>query len=223
MSGKKFKNQYRVPSARAGWHDYNGGCHLITVCTKKREHSFGKIACNVERGNVTRDISTDARGENTMVLSAIGQFLHETLQNATLHYPYAEIPLFVVMPNHWHAIVFIDGGETAEKPTTDCDCKDVACHVPTETGMKMGTITSEKMIEIARRQSLLSWTIRGLKSAVTKFANANNIEFAWQTRFHDEIIRNQTAMNKIADYITRNIATWNTDCFNEPFSTNHFQ
>jgi REP element-mobilizing transposase RayT len=63
-----------------------------------------------------------------MILSAIGQFLHETLQNATKHYPYAEIPLFIVMPNHWHAIVFIDGDK---KSSTNCGCKDVARYVST--------------------------------------------------------------------------------------------
>jgi REP element-mobilizing transposase RayT len=215
MSDEKFKEQYRIPSARAAWHDYNGGYYFITVCTKKCEHSFGEIRCNIDCENVTHDVSNDACGENTMILSAIGQFLHDTLQNAALHYPYAEIPLFVVMPNHWHAIVFIDGDKTPEKSTTDgdCgDCRDVARYVSTDTDTK----TNEKMIEIARRQSLLSWTIRGLKSAVTKFANANDIEFEWQTRYHDKIIRNQTAMNKIADYIAHNIATWNTDCYNEP-------
>jgi REP element-mobilizing transposase RayT len=102
MSDEKFRNQYRIQSARATWHDYSGGAYFITVCTKKREHFFGEIVCN--------DVTAD--GENTIILSPIGQFLHENLQNATDHYPYAEIPLFVVMPNHWHAVVFIDGDKT---------------------------------------------------------------------------------------------------------------
>jgi hypothetical protein len=44
------------------------------------------------------------------------------------------------------------------------------------------------------------------KSAVTKFANKNNIDFAWQTRFYDHIIHTQ---NEI--YIENNPAKWVMD------------
>jgi hypothetical protein len=71
------------------------------------------------------------------------------------------------------------------------------------------------MQSIADMQGWLSVVIGGIKSAVTKFANENNIEFAWQTRFDDRIIRNQGAMNKIADYIENNVARWDMDCFNK--------
>jgi hypothetical protein len=72
------------------------------------------------------------------------------------------------------------------------------------------------MRQIDSMKGWLSVAVGGIKSAVTKFALANDIDFAWQTRFHDKIIRDQTAMNKIADYIEHNVATWNTDCFNKP-------
>ena len=44
-----------------------------------------------------------------MHLSAIGEYVDEQIRNVSAHYPYAEIPLWVVMPNHVHAIVVIDG------------------------------------------------------------------------------------------------------------------
>ncbi len=40
----KFQNRFRITSARAYWHDYNGGIYFITICTKNREHYFGEIA-----------------------------------------------------------------------------------------------------------------------------------------------------------------------------------
>ena len=60
-------------------------------CTRNREHYFGEIA----------------GGE--MHLSGMGQYAHEQMRDVTIHYPYAEIPFWVVMPNHIHAIVIIDG------------------------------------------------------------------------------------------------------------------
>ncbi|GHT53826.1 hypothetical protein FACS189446_2160 [Bacteroidia bacterium] len=191
MSDEKFQNKYRIKSARATWHDYNGGAYFITVCTKNREHFFGEIV------------------QSTMQLSPIGQILCNNLQNVTIHYPYAEIPLFVVMPNHWHAIVFVDGENCRD--VSRLNGKDVSRYVSTGE-----TAKNKKMVEIAKHQSLLSWTIRGIKTAIKKYANENGIEFAWQTRFHDRIIRDKKMMNTVADYIENNVARWDNDCFNMP-------
>ncbi|MBP5455780.1 MAG: DUF740 domain-containing protein [Paludibacteraceae bacterium] len=59
----------------------------------------------------------------------------------------------------------------------------------------------------------LGSVIRGIKSAVTHFANENNIPFAWQSRYHDHIVRNQNEMNRIAEYIENNPIRWEIDCF----------
>ncbi|MHB9056918.1 MAG: transposase [Paludibacteraceae bacterium] len=69
------------------------------------------------------------------------------------------------------------------------------------------------MQEIAKKQGLLSVCIGGLKSAVTNYAHTNKINFAWQTRFHDHIIRDTNEMNRIADYIENNVTNWALDCF----------
>ena len=43
MSDDKFQDKYRIDSARAWWHDYDGGAYFITICTENREHFFGEI------------------------------------------------------------------------------------------------------------------------------------------------------------------------------------
>ena len=53
MSDDKFQHKYRIESARASWHDYDGGSYFITICTKDREHYFGEI---VDGGMVLSDI-----------------------------------------------------------------------------------------------------------------------------------------------------------------------
>ena len=55
--------------------------------------------------------------------------------------------------------------------------------------------------------------VRGIKSAVTKYAIEHDIPFAWQPRFHDHIIRNWTEMNHIAQYIQNNPMKWEMDRF----------
>ena len=69
------------------------------------------------------------------------------------------------------------------------------------------------MQQISLRKKSLSVVIGGIKSAITRYANENKIPFAWQTRFHDRIIRNQEECNRIADYIESNIVIWTADKF----------
>ncbi len=236
MSDNLFQKKYRVPTARYFAHDYNGGMYFITVCTANHEHYFGKIT----------------NGE--MVLNALGDYLLQNLQNVSLHYPYAEIPLFVIMPNHIHAIVIIedapsrrDGArpvsdenmarpvsdENMARPVSDDSLRPVsdengirpvseprvsdgqlrfASHQdgarPVSTG---DDAVKQKMMRVSHQKGLLSTTIGGIKSAITKYANTKKITFGWQTRFYDRIIRDQDECNQIVIYIEQNPTKWEID------------
>lgn len=211
MTTDRFQNKYRIPSARAQWHGYDGGAYYITICTKNREHYFGEIVGGaVCDRDVARRVSTTNGNtdEPEMQLSEIGKIATENFQNVSVHYPYAEIPLFVVMPNHIHAIVIIDGG----KIPYDRGVGMRRDHVETRRATSLRT---EQMTDIANMQGWLSVVIGGLKSAVTHSANEKNIEFAWQTRFHDRIVRDQNELNRIAEYIENNVANWHLDELNK--------
>ena len=56
--------------------------------------------------------------------------------------------------------------------------------------------------------------VAGIKSAVTRFANENNVIFAWQQRFYEHVVRSRTEMNRIAEYIEQNPYNWATDEYN---------
>ena len=180
MSDDLFQNKYRIESARASWHDYDGGSYFITICTKDREHFFGEIV------------------DGEMVLSDIGKYADEQFKNVTSHYPYAEIPLWTIMPNHLHAIVIIDGNKTKYDRRV------------------VETWRAASLRDIANLQGWLSVVIGGLKSSITHYANQNALDFAWQPRFHDHIVRDISEMNRIADYIENNVANWVNDEFYTP-------
>lgn len=200
MDTEKFQNKYRISSARFSWHDYNGGIYFITICTAGMVHYFGEIEKEI------------------MILSEIGKYVEENLTNITRHYPYCEIPLYVVMPNHIHLIVCIDG-ENYNSPR-----RDGACHVAEKNvisdNMKDAArdvspaVKNSKMQEIAQKQGLLSIVIGGFKSAISRYANLHKIPFGWQARFHDRIIRNQKELNFIAEYIESNVIRWEIDRYN---------
>lgn len=161
-------------SIRAEFHNYSGGEYFITICTRGKHHYFGEIA----------------NGE--MRYSLIGEYCKTQLEQIGQHYPYAEIPLFVVMPNHIHAIICINAAGLTH-PSTDR--------------------THEPCVPTIR--TALSVVVGGFKRAVTMFARRNDIEFGWQARFHDHIIRGAADGNKIADYIADNVMRWDTDCYRE--------
>lgn len=152
-------------SPRAKWIDYNSGYYFITVCTKDKKHYFGSIR------------------DKKMSLSVIGAYLDNILSTLNPRFPEITISDYVVMPNHIHAMVFIDWTMGRN---------------PYRGG-----------------QSLLSVFIGGIKSAVTRFANRGGLPFAWQTRYHDHMIRNQFESDRIAKYIQDNVEVWDSDIFND--------
>ena len=133
-----------------------------------------------------------------MVLSDIGKYADEQFKNVSSHYPYAEIPLWTIMPNHLHAIVIIDGNKTKYNRRV------------------VETWRAASLRDIANLQGWLSVVIGGLKSSITRFANENALDFAWQPRFHDHIVRDTPEMNRIANYIENNVANWKDDEFYTP-------
>ena len=172
-------------TARASWHNYNHADYFVTICTKNRGQYFGSVV----------------NGE--IHLTRIGQYLWQQLTNVQSHYPYAEIPLFVIMPDHVHLIVSVHHEDAArDTPTMTDAARDVPTTVTTVTGK------NDKMRHVANKQGWLSVCVGGIKSAVTKYANENKIPFAWQSRFHDRIIRNNDEKQRIAKYIQNNPANW---------------
>lgn len=79
----------RHKNIRTSFHNYSGGEYFITICTKEKHHYFGKIT------------------NGKMFFSKLGQYAHSAMETLATHYSYVEVPLFVIMPNHVHAIIMI--------------------------------------------------------------------------------------------------------------------
>ena len=72
------------------------------------------------------------------------------------------------------------------------------------------------MSQVSPKPQSLSVIIGSFKSIVTKIIHQNfpEIPFAWQPRYHDHIIRNETDLNRIQKYIRDNPLKWNMDKYN---------
>jgi putative transposase len=65
-------------------------------------------------------------------------------------------------------------------------------------------------------KNTVSSIVGSYKSAVTKNANRLGVEFDWQTRFYDNIIRTDADYQRINDYIQNNPQNWEDDKFFTP-------
>ncbi|WP_422091031.1 transposase [Tenacibaculum ovolyticum] len=226
----KFKNKYRISSTRLQNWDYgSNGAYFITICTKNREHYFGKIK------------------NKEMQLTEVGKLAETYWMEIPEHFPFVTLGNFVIMPNHMHGILIIDKPTLQVKTlqcnvstmqennsTTNDKVKTLQCNVSTiqdnssTTQDKVKTLQcnvstmhdnsstkNQQMSKISPKAGSISTIIRSYKSVVTKNARKINSAFGWQSLFHDHIIRNSKAFDTIQNYIANNPEKWDEDTFSE--------
>ena len=184
----KYKQAFRIPSARLVNWDYGShGLYFVTICTKGKEHFFGEIIYAAEN-NRRFDQPLETQGVETQNIASlrmteIGKVAHQFWKEIPLHFPFVELDEFIVMPNHVHGIIFIN------KP-------DHEVWQLNRFGPQSGNLAS---------------IIRGYKVGVRKYANMNGIEFAWQSRYFDRVIRSEKELQNIRNYIYNNPANWEAE------------
>lgn len=178
----KFKGKYRIAPARLACWDYGSeGLYYITICTGSRFHYFGNIVKeSINSIPETLDIFSDTQDIACLKPTEIGYIAHRNWLDIPNHFPFIELDKFVIMPNHLHGILIIN------KPNK----------------------TDWQVNKFGVQSQNLASTIRGYKASVKAFATTNNIEFSWQSRYYDHIIRNEKEYLNIANYISGNPEQW---------------
>lgn len=192
----KFRNKYRIQSNRLNHWDYSwNASYFITICTQNRTDFFGDII------------------RDEMVLSGIGGIV----KNEWMKTPEIRVGMniildeFVVMPNHFHAIITIGKNEYNMGQNVGQDRYDGrnAMHRVSTTDTN-----NPPKNKFGPQSKNLASIIRGFKSAVTIHARKINPGFAWQSRYYDHIIRDDPSFQRIRNYIINNPKHWYNDKFN---------
>ena len=194
MSGL-YQNKYRISSARLQSWDYaSEGLYFVTICTQNQEQYFGRVIGGKRK------------------LSSIGNVAHDEWFKTPGLRPDMNLELgeFVVMPNHIHGIIII-----GENQYNSDDGRDVMHHVSTNNPNHVSTTTTDNTPknQFGPQRKNLASIIRGYKSTVTTYARKNQIDFAWQPRFYEHIIRSPDDYDRISTYIAHNPENWNQDKF----------
>jgi putative transposase len=123
----------------------------------------------------------------TMYLSAIGDVVDGYWQQIPEHYPYVTLDEYVVMPDHFHGIIIMD-----DRPNRSFS-QNRGC-IPRPPAGSLGSIINQ------------------FKTVCTKRIRAIGFpDFTWQTRYHEQMIRDENAMRAIRQYIRNNPAVWHRD------------
>lgn len=201
----KFRNKYRIPSARAQWWDYSWSAqYFVTICTRQMIHFFGEVV------------------NEEMKLTSIGELADNCWHKIPDHFPFAELAEFTVMPNHIHGIIIINQppGKPAPPPV---ETRFIASPPPVRTAPPPGQTASPKQpekptggitgIKNPMLHDSLSRVLRWYKGRIAYESRKLNDSFGWQSRFHDHIIRTPEEYHKIAVYILNNPVNWQQDKF----------
>lgn len=219
-------NIHHRRSIRLKNYDYSKkGLYFITLCATKRKSIFGEIT-NGEMHLNTFGLITDEEWKNTS----------EIRKNISLGE-------YIIMPNHFHAIISIDYKiEKSESDTGVLQYAQNEGNAQKSSGFKSPSHT-------------IGAIIRGFKGATTKrinnlirelkekFPSTGELPFAptrnlaptgdssptgnsplkkinlpgegsiWQRNYYEHIIKSAEAYNNISNYIRNNPKNWNKDKF----------
>ncbi len=164
---------HRRRSIRLCGFDYTStGAYFVTVVTQGRECLFGDVVGGAMR------------------LNDAGRIVRDEWENAESLRPNVFVDSFVVMPNHFHTVVWITPrrGMARHAPTLNRFGKPV----PDSLGSIMG----------------------GFKSAASRRINAirNTPGIpVWQRNYWERVIRDESELNRVRQYIADNPRHWGTD------------
>jgi putative transposase len=186
-------------SVRLKEYDYSqAGAYFVTIVAHQREFLFGEI---VNAG---------------MQLNKIGKIVQWEWLEISKRLPYIELGTFMVMPNHFHGIIFIheDVGATRQGQARTNPSKEPSQAItPVSIGgspLRAGDVGTPR----GTKSASLGAIIAQFKSRVTKriwkipeFKNKS----IWQRNYHEHIIRDETDLQNKTDYIEANPLLWEQD------------
>ena len=176
MKSKYDPEKHHRRSIRLKGYDYSSnGAYYVTIVTQGREHFFGRIT------------------NQEMSLNDAGQMILKWWNELSNKFPHVELGTEIVMPNHFHGIIFIVGADPRVRPDN--------------------TIT-----ELPPLSQIIQWFktmttneyIRGVKQSDWQPFKGK----LWQRNYYEHIIRNEKELQQKINYIFNNPSRWDEDMEN---------
>lgn len=168
-------------------YDYSqAGAYFITICTRNRELLFEE--------------------------SSVHQIAKECWLALPDHFPSAALDEWVIMPNHLHGILVIGEGGTGRDVERGHDRRGVQLNAPTPMNAPTRRDLNSPHSVISPQRDTLAVIVRTYKSAVTtRCRRAGYEDFGWQRNYYEHIVRDESDLDRIRQYIYDNPLHWELD------------
>jgi REP-associated tyrosine transposase len=181
-----YRRSIRLPG-----YDYaQDGAYFVTICTQERLCVFG----GVSGGKMLHNDAGRMVGRWFLELEK----KHETVRCDD----------YVVMPNHFHGIVEFKG------ENVDGDEQGAHAGAPLQT-IDGDDVDNDGVVALAH---VIQWfKTMSTNEYIRKVKQHDWPPFPgrlWQRNYYERIIRSDTELNRIREYIVQNPATWDTDELN---------
>ena len=195
IMAKYNPNIHHRRSIRLKGYDYSQkGLYFVTICTQNRLELFGEI------------------NNGEMILNDAGKMIKKIWNNIPHDLPNIHLHEFIIMPNHFHAIIQIVGADSISVQMNSIS-------VPTDTKNQ-----ANKRADMESAPAIsLSTVVQSFKRHTTivyiKMVKQNILrpfkKRIWQRNYWEHIIRNENEYQRISQYIINNPQKWQQDKFND--------
>lgn len=132
--------------------------------------------------------------DGKMILSHVGVIADLCWQQTMQSSQDWECIEYVIMPDHFHALVI-------KRSRTEDD------ETPTEQELLNQESGKHERFRNPGKNTLSS-VVGKYKSMVTRHARRLGYDFAWQSRYHDSIVRGKDGIQRVQQYIQHNVRSW---------------
>ena len=192
-------------SIRLKGYDYSqAGLYFITICVQNRKCLFGEII------------------DGLMILNDAGEMVDNEWKKISERFTNVQLHEYIVMPNHFHAILEIVGATLVVAPhnkTVASEKKQPQGIAPTNELNANENVQSKTFVPakpktvgdiVGAFQSIATVEyIRGVKQWGWKPFNGK----LWQRNYYEHIIRDKQSYQRISNYIINNPKNWKGDKF----------
>lgn len=229
-----FKDRYRVETGRLNDWDYtSSGYYFVTICTRNRECSLGDVINGVINLSAIGEIVAEEWQKTAKIreyvemdewvimpnhIHGIVIICDQTLQrgasnrNSLIRETFKQELAISETPKTETSHRGVSTGGRGQ------DCRDVpvARLKYPAAGIDSGNVKTEDIpprdAPSGRlKQGSLGSILGQFKSVCTKRIWTSGYNFAWQSRFYDEILRDEKSLDTIRHYIRNNPLQWQLD------------
>ena len=179
-------NLHHRRSVRLKGYDYSqAGLYFVTICVQDKVCLFGEII------------------DDDMLLNDAGKMIEKWYFELENKFSDIECGVYVVMPNHFHAIIINNGSKLI----------DVDHHKSVQP-IGLGEHVGSPLYEIV--QWFKTMTTNEYIRAVKTLDWQRFTGKLWQRNYWEHVIRDQKSFDMISEYIINNPKNWQTDKLNNP-------